>query len=133
MKLRVAINQSAFVGFIAVKTPTAQLSRRLKAPRLKLSPLLTTPRAARQLLQVVTHYLVEAFTHFVRSLTGTMGYFSSTEMVMFMTLLHRLVCPCYEHAIYVVKSIPIQRWLVQPCCWPVSVWRRCLSMRWKLF
>jgi hypothetical protein len=74
MKLRVAINQSAFVGFIAVKTPTAQLSRRLKATRLKLSPLLTTPRTARQLLQVVTHYLVEAFTHFLRSLTGTMGY-----------------------------------------------------------
>jgi hypothetical protein len=73
MKLRVAINQSASVGFIAVKTPTAQLSRRLKATRLKLSPLLTTPRAARQLLQVVTHDLVEAFTHFLRSLTGTMA------------------------------------------------------------
>jgi hypothetical protein len=74
MKLRVAINQSPFVGFIAVKTPTVQMSRRLKATRLKLSPLLTTPRAARQLLQVVTHDLVEAFTHFLRSLTSTLGY-----------------------------------------------------------
>ncbi len=70
MKLRVAINQSASVGFIAVKTPTAQLSRRLKATRLKLNPLLTTPRAVRQLLQVVTHDLVEAFTHFLRSLNA---------------------------------------------------------------
>ena len=50
------------------------LQERLKATRLKLSPLLTTPRTARQLLQVVTHDLVEAFTHFLRSLAGTLGY-----------------------------------------------------------
>ena len=65
---------SAFVGLNAVKAPTVQLGGRLQAARLELLPLLATPWAARQLLQVVAYRLIQTFTYFLRSLAGALCY-----------------------------------------------------------
>jgi hypothetical protein len=49
------VTRSTFVGFVAVKATSVQLGGGLQAVCLKPLPLLATPGAARQLLQVVAH------------------------------------------------------------------------------
>lgn len=100
---------STLVGFVAVKFPATELRGGLQATRLELSPLLASARTARQLLQIVSHRLIQAFTHFLSRLAGALSDLfvdreGDVHAGFHLTIVELIMCALVMHVKLVVTS-----------------------------